>query len=302
MLYNLFMDFIMRIYIEKCKQNGIKFLKLKYKIPEIASATSRTASGEMTVDWCGYADDLLLVFDDLESLRKGIKLLDETFSSWRLRINTSKTKTMILNCEGEYPGSIASLNKEPVENVENYRYLGCEVKFDEPTTGKTELTLRSDMAECKFYSHAGNFMNKKINIKTRMLMLDSLVRSRLLYSCETWSTTKSQMRQMNSQYVTFIRKMMNGGYRRKSDDSWNLYYTNEDVLRIAGAANLNKVVEKHQISFVTKILCKPNESMVKKLMLNDNCYHKRGPQQTLLSSVLKCKGCTLEELCTEISS
>ena len=105
----------------------------------------------MTVDWCGYADDLLLVFDDLESLRKGIKLLDETFSSWRLRINTSKTKTMILNCEGEYPGSIASLNKEPVENVENYKYLGCEVKFDEPTTGKTELTLRSDMAECKFY-------------------------------------------------------------------------------------------------------------------------------------------------------
>ena len=64
MLYNLFMDFVMRIYIEKCKQNGIKFLKLKYKIPEVASKSGRIAIGEMTVDWCGYADDLLFVFDD----------------------------------------------------------------------------------------------------------------------------------------------------------------------------------------------------------------------------------------------
>jgi len=149
MLYNLFMDFVMRIYIEKCKQNGIKFLKLKYKIPEAASKSGRIAIGEMTVDWCGYADDLLLVFDDSESLQKGINLLNETFNAWRLKINVSKTKTMILNNEGDYPSSIATLDGEPVENVKNYKYLGCEVKFDEPTTGTTELTLRSDMANAR---------------------------------------------------------------------------------------------------------------------------------------------------------
>ena len=108
MLYNLFMDFVMRIYIEKCKQNGIKFLKLKYKIPEAASKSGRIAIGEMTVDWCGYADDLLLVFDDSESLQKGINLLNETFNAWRLKINVSKTKTMILNNESDYPSSITN--------------------------------------------------------------------------------------------------------------------------------------------------------------------------------------------------
>ena len=300
MLYNLFMDFVMRIYIEKCKQNGIKFLKLKYKIPEAASKSGRIAIGEMTVDWCGYADDLLLVFDDSESLQKGINLLNETFNAWRLKINVSKTKTMILNNEGDYPSSIATLDGEPVENVKNYKYLGCEVKFDEPTTGTTELTLRSDMAECKFYSHAGNLMNKKMNIKTRMLMLDSLVRSRLLYSCETWNVTKLQMSQLNSQYLTFIRKMMNGGYRRRDEDSWSLFYTNEDILRIAGATSLHQIVKKQQLSFVMKIIRKKNESILKKLMFNDDRYHKRGPQQTLLTSVLKSKECTLAELCAEI--
>ena len=59
-----------------CKEKGINFLNLKYKIPQLASSTGKTAM--LTLDWCGYADDLLLVFDDIESLRQGIEILDET--------------------------------------------------------------------------------------------------------------------------------------------------------------------------------------------------------------------------------
>ena len=56
--------------------HGIKFLKLKYKIPESASTTGRRASGTMTLDWIGYADDLILIFEDELSLSRGISLLN----------------------------------------------------------------------------------------------------------------------------------------------------------------------------------------------------------------------------------
>ena len=295
MLYNLFMDLVMRIYMEKCKENGVKFLKLNYKIPQLASSTNRIASGTMTVDWCGYADDLLLVFDDGESLRKGIELLDRVFNTWRLRINTSKTKTMILNETGEYASTIASLNGETLENVKSYKYLGCEIKFDELATGNTELTLHKDMSECKFYSHAGNLLNRKINIKTRMLMLNSLVRSRILYSCQTWCITQLQMQQMNSQYLNFIRKMVNGGFRRKGDGSWSFFYSNEDILRIAGATDLTTIVKRQQHGFLGQIVQKANGSMIKQLIFNSDRYHKRGPHQNLLSLVLKNEDQTLDE-------
>jgi hypothetical protein len=36
-----------------------------------------------------------LAFDDIESLRQGIEILDETFRRYRLSINSSKTKTTI---------------------------------------------------------------------------------------------------------------------------------------------------------------------------------------------------------------
>ena len=299
MLYNLFMDFVMRVFIDKCKKSSIKFLKLKYKIPRSASTTGRTASGTMTVDWVGYADDLILIFDDELSLSLGISILNETFETFRLRINATKTKTMILNqkYEGrEYPKTICSLGEEVIENVEKFRYLGSEIKQDEPSTGQTELNLRSDVAECKFYSLSRNLLNKKINLNTRTLMLNALVRSRLLYSCQTWSCTKTQMNNVNATYVSFLRKMVKGGYRRK-ENSWAYVFTNNDLLRMAGAEDVHTFVCKQQAKFLMKVIRKGNESMQKRLLFNDNDATKRGPKANLMSSVLNSTGETIERLC-----
>ena len=120
---------------------------------------------------------------------------------------------MILNQkyeEREYPNTICSLEGEAIENVVKYRYLGSEIKNDEPNTGQTELELRTDVAECKYYSLSRNLFNMSVNIKTRTKILNSLVRSRLLYSCQTWCCTKAQMSRINSTYLSFLRKMIKG--------------------------------------------------------------------------------------------
>ena len=297
MLYNLYMDFVMRIYIDACNTKGIKFLKLKYNIPSSASSTGNNAVGNFTIDWCGYADDLLLVFEDEDSLRKGVKLLDEIFTRYRLDINTSKTKTMILNQqyeEREYPATISTLRGCELENVKTYRYLGCEVKYDEPTTGETELNLRSDAAECKFYSLARNLMNMKIRLTTRIRILNSLVCSRIVYSCQTWSTTKVQLNRMNALYLTFIRKMVKGGYKRKGD-TWSFVFSNEDLIRMAKTTDLSSYIRKQQRNYAGHIIRKENSSIVKRLFFNSNASHKPGRQTALHSSVIMAEKRTKEE-------
>ena len=288
MLYNLFMDFVMRIYLEECNNKGITFLKLKYNIPASASYTGKNAIGNFSLDWCGYADDLLLVFDNEDSLRKGANLLDEIFKRYRLCINISKTKTMILNqqYEGrEYPSTISSLRGNDLENVKSYGYLGCEVKYDEPNTGETELNLRSDAAECKFYSLARNFMNMKIRLRTRITMLNSLVRNTLVYSCQTWSTTMAQLNRMNAQYMSFIRKMTKGGYKRK-DNSWHFVFTNMNLLEMAKTTDLTSYIRRQQRNYVGHVIRKENASIVKRLLFNSDMSRRPGRQTTLLSSVL----------------
>ena len=298
MLYNLFMDFVMRIYLDACKQDGIKFLQLKYNIPKTASSTGKTAIGNFTLDWSGYADDLLLAFENEESLCRGVAILDETFKRYRLTINTSKTKTMILNQQyedREYPASISSLRGNQLDNVKTYRYLGCEIKYNEHTTGEAELNLRSDAAECKFYSLARNMMNMKINLKIRITMLNALVRSRIVYACQTWSVTQVQIKRMSSMYMSFIRKMTKGGFRRKSD-SWSYVLSNEDLLRMSKTMTLKAYVHKQQRNYVGHIVRKDNASIVKRLLFNNDPSHKTGPRTTLLSSVIKTEDCLPDEL------
>ena len=87
----------MRLFLDKCKTQDIKFLKLKYKIPDIVSTSRRTSSGQLELNWTGFADNLMLTFDDQGSLQKSIILLNEIFTEYKFQINIAKTKTMIFN-------------------------------------------------------------------------------------------------------------------------------------------------------------------------------------------------------------
>ena len=137
-------------------------------------------------------------------------------------------------------------------------------------------------------------MNHRVYMKTRVMMLNSLVRSRLVYGCQTWNCNKTQVKRLNAAYMGFIRRMVKGGFNRR-EDSWSYRYTNNDLMRISNATDLCSFIEKQQINYVKKILKNNNESIAKRLLLNDNESRKPGPQRTLLTSVLKTSRCTLAE-------
>ena len=51
---------------------------------------------------------------------------------------------MILNHQyngNDYPCSISTLGDKQLENVKIYRYFGCEIEFNKPSAGDTELNL-----------------------------------------------------------------------------------------------------------------------------------------------------------------
>ena len=52
------------------RAKGIKFLPLKYFIPRHASQNGTAVAGSFEMDWIGYADDLLFIFDDKTSLQR----------------------------------------------------------------------------------------------------------------------------------------------------------------------------------------------------------------------------------------
>ena len=138
LLYNLYMDYVMRVHIASAEERGIQFVKFKYRIRQTATTREQRmafpSSGDQTLNWSGYADDLELFFEDEGNLDTALTLLDEIFSRFRLKINVKKTETMIFGHkyagEDDYPGSIVSLNNTPVNNTEVFRYLGDNIHYD----------------------------------------------------------------------------------------------------------------------------------------------------------------------------
>ena len=304
-LYNLIMDYVMRIFMDNCEKNNVQFLKLNYRVISTATTreerSSKTHFGKHDVDWSGYADDLELFFEDLESMQKAIELLDETFKRYNLAINVSKTKTMILNYKyinndnSTYPEFLITLNNERIENVKVFRYLGDDIKFDEPGTGDAEIDLRIAVSEGKFYELIKKLQNHKILLSTRVRILDSMVRSRLTYSCQTWNLSKRQMDRINSAYIGMLRKMMKGGYRRKKgDNEFGYVYSNSDVIRICKTEDISAFVQRQQKTYLAHLARKPNSSLTKRLLFNNDKYTKPGKQYTLEDIVLGNEGCTAD--------
>ena len=98
------MDYVMRIFVKTCKYNGVKFFTSSYSIPRtVLKSKNRFGLGKYgheTIDWIGYADDLMLLFPNKQNLIKGLHILNTTLQRYQLEINFGKTKTMIMNILG----------------------------------------------------------------------------------------------------------------------------------------------------------------------------------------------------------
>ena len=60
--FNLFMHFVMQVFLDKYTNIGIKFLQRKYGILASAIHSKRATVGQHTLGSVGYPDDLVLLF------------------------------------------------------------------------------------------------------------------------------------------------------------------------------------------------------------------------------------------------
>ena len=306
-LYNLYMDYVMRVFMEQCKIKNLKYFKTSYNIPGKATNPKNNfglgSYGELLIDWLGYADDLVLFFDDIDSLKSGFELLNSTFKRYELEINYDKTKTMIFNYEGDqYPNQILELpeslkgkGKGIIKNVPVFRYLGCQIHYNQAKTGEEELNTRVDSATARFYALSTKFFNHKIALKTRVKIMNSLVRTRLTYGCATWTLTVQQKNRMNSEYASTLRKMVRGGFRRKKD-SYSYVYTNEQLYTMCNTTPLTNFIDKQQRSYIAHLIRQDDTLTTKRLLFDNTKNRIPGRAITPLQSVAAKEQCSELEI------
>ena len=91
-LYNLFMDYVMRIFMLKCTEEKVKFISHSHSIPEDASSTGTEVISETAISRSGYADDISMYLASIKDLQTASRILDQVFGQYQLIINYKKLK------------------------------------------------------------------------------------------------------------------------------------------------------------------------------------------------------------------
>ena len=70
-----------------------------------------------------YADDIVLVCDDITNLSRAVALMDNTFSQWDLTISFQKTKVLVVGRDAEQQAAnvTISVRVDKLEVVSSFR-------------------------------------------------------------------------------------------------------------------------------------------------------------------------------------
>ena len=199
-----------------------------HQLPLLQQANSFLESLSPTIAW---VDDIALPLPCLSAcqldtlLRQAMLVIHQTFRNFGLRLNCSAGKTeAILQYRGtDAPacrrerfiadfGQIDIPGYEPLHLVTKYTHLG--IVMAQSCNIQQDLQLKLGKASAAFRSMSKTiFLNRKLEIRLRLKLLETLVLPILFYGCGAWPLLSTrQFASVSSAIVKWQRQIAGEGY------------------------------------------------------------------------------------------
>ena len=113
--------------------------------------------------------------------------------------------------------------------------------------------------------------DRRINMQARINLLESLVRSKLLYSVQAWQLSQEELRKLEVVYRNFLRKMIRGGFRKVGANGAGkcehaFVVSNKKLYEITRTRPLADFVNKQFLKYTAHVTRMSNSSWQKKLL------------------------------------
>ena len=301
-LFNIFLDFVLRCVehevLQKFPNTGLQY---SYRIPGHCSSRKQRSvhslSGFERLRMILYADDIALLCNDVDELAEIVNIYDRTFMRFGLKIAASKTETMAFNVSEDIKAkpSLISMGNVPLKNVRKFKYLGHMVtNLDDDPSHFLSFRIASAFQKWNELKHV--FTDKRIFMSTRIKLLEACVRSRLLYSSQSWELLATEIRKIESIWHSFLRKMVCNGFKRKNVPQeylkarkkakktntvvpepdgldWAFTFSNEKLLSITKTKNISSFCKIQHYKYIAHVTRLENSSLQKQLLFS--CEHKK---------------------------
>ena len=216
------------------------------------------------LDDLDFADDLALLSHNHSQMQDKTTLLETTSAGTGLKINRKKTELMKMNTTANAPITVGG---EPIREVESFVYLGSVVDHQGGTD--RDVTARIGKARAAFVMLKNIWASGGISMRTKLRIFNSNVKSVLLYGCETWWTTQTMQRKIQTFFNTCLRRI----YKIQ----WQEKIRNEELWERAGQEPVAKQILRRKWGWIGHTLRKPASSTTRQaLTWNPQGKRKRG--------------------------
>ena len=275
MCFNYYMDTVLRVVLYKIKchfagktEPGVNH---EYSISNECTNRQQRAqnsqNGQHSTIFTNFADDLYVSTKSEEELSVIMRILNETFTEFGLTLSESKTKTMTWHTSEETRNSksLLKINEIDIENVHLFKYLGHHLSDDPKEAKYLQQQIGSAYGKWNEYKHV--FKDKRINLKTRVKIAQSMVRSRLTYAIETARLKSDQKSKLDAVWMRMLRQMVSGGFVR--NDNFVPKFSNEDIYKICQTKSASQFCTIQHIKFLAHVARMPNSADQKKWLFTN---------------------------------
>ncbi|XP_073824763.1 FERM domain containing isoform X3 [Musca autumnalis] len=204
-----------------------------------------------------YADDTTLIADNLSGLQNLVTRLTACSETYGLRLNTNKTKYMIISKKNNFENMNITIHNTPLERVSSFKYLGFSI--NDQWDNSKEIKCRIEMARDTFHKYKRVLTSHDSNIATKTRFIKAYIWPVLLYSVEVWTLKAIDVKRLEA-FEMWI-------YRRILKIPWIAHVSNDEVLR-----RLNKTrelfdhIKRRKISYLGHIMRNPKYRILQRIL------------------------------------
>ena len=144
-----------------------------------------TLNGEDHINALAYADDIVLLSTSSEGLQKALDTIQLYCTKWGLKINNTKTKTIIFSRGNKRISKTFSLNGDELENAKEYKYLGILI-HKKNCSFSPAIKYLKNKATRAVYALRSKININQLPIPLALKLFDALIKPIILYASEVW--------------------------------------------------------------------------------------------------------------------
>ena len=210
----------------------------------------------------GYADDAAFLADTYDKLVVLSLNLQRHYSNWGLTMSVEKTE--ILLTEGPNPDPIQVQEVDGCDRLHfcsDFKYLGSKIERRPGCLG--DITYRLDKARKAFWSLTKHIWDvKQISLQVKLQVYRACVLSVLLYGAESWTTTFSCRKKMETFHMKCLRKIC----KVTIWDQENWHMNNLVLRQFLGVPTIKQLVTQARLRWFGHLARMPSERLPKQML------------------------------------